>query len=201
METIIETNLSLHPYNYSKYDFITENSIDITEYWIQYAEKNINRALFQIELSNILLNIDLALQIELSILEYSLIYCQNNKFDINFIKPIYEDKYYSIINNIKIIKGIDNYTFKEDLINGRINAKYTAFMSPSQMHPEKYAHILKKIKYIEHKENNINYSDAYKCFKCGESKCKITQAQTRSADEPMTTFVVCIVCNNTFKFC
>ena len=53
---------------------------------------------------------------------------------------------------------------------------------------------------MEQREKNIVYSDAYKCFKCGESKCKITQAQTRSADEPMTTFVVCVVCHNTFKF-
>ena len=58
----------------------------------------------------------------------------------------------------------------------------------------------KEKEYIEQREKNIVYSDAYKCFKCGESKCKITQAQTRSADEPMTTFVVCVVCHNTFKF-
>lgn len=191
----------LNPFNHVNYNFITENSIDIKDNWIEYAEKNLDRPTNQIELSNLLLNIDLALQIELSILEYTLIYCQNNKFDINFIKPVYEDKFNSIILNIKLVKGIENHTFKDNLLKGKINPKYTAFMSPSQIHPEKWEYILKKKQYIEHRENNISYSDAYKCFKCGESKCKITQAQTRSADEPMTTFVVCLVCKNTFKFC
>ena len=95
---------------------------------------------------------------------------------------------------------IKNKTFKKNILNGTINPSYVAFLSPSQIHPQNWDKILKKKEYIEQRENNIIYSDAYKCYKCGESKCKITQIQTRSADEPMTTFVVCIVCHNTFKF-
>ena len=57
----------------------------------------------------------------------------------------------------------------------------------------------KRIKVKQQHENNIVYSDAYKCFKCGESKCKIAMKQMRSADEPMTTFVKCLVCGNAFK--
>lgn len=44
-------------------------------------------------------------------------------------------------------------------------------------------------------------SSQLKCFKCGERKVSYTQAQTRSADEPMTTFCVCTVCGNRWKFC
>lgn len=43
-------------------------------------------------------------------------------------------------------------------------------------------------------------TDAFKCGKCGKRKCAYTQAQTRSADEPMTTFVTCMNCNNRWKF-
>eukprot|EP01084_Bolivina_argentea_P100641 180634_1 len=42
-------------------------------------------------------------------------------------------------------------------------------------------------------------TDEYKCYKCGQRKCKYSQAQTRSADEPMTTFVTCLVCGNRWK--
>ncbi|KAI9668860.1 MAG: RNA polymerase II elongation factor [Alyxoria varia] len=38
------------------------------------------------------------------------------------------------------------------------------------------------------------------CGKCKERKVSYSQAQTRSADEPMTTFCECIVCGNRWKF-
>ena len=47
---------------------------------------------------------------------------------------------------------------------------------------------------------NVATTDAFKCGKCGKRKCAYTQAQTRSADEPMTTFVTCMNCNNRWKF-
>lgn len=42
-------------------------------------------------------------------------------------------------------------------------------------------------------------SDLFFCFKCKQRKCRYEQLQTRSADEPMTTFVFC-QCGNTWKF-
>jgi DNA-directed RNA polymerase subunit M/transcription elongation factor TFIIS len=189
------------PYSYTNYEFVTENSVDIRENWIQYAENVINRAEYQMKLSNILLDVDIALKIELSIFEYSLIYCQNHKFNMEFVKSVYEDKFHNIVSNIVLTPGIDNKTFKNLLLEKKINPSYVAFLSPSQIHPDKWQYFIKKKEYIEQKENNISYSNAYKCYKCGESKAKVTQAQTRSADEPMTTFVTCMVCQNTFKFC
>ena len=44
-------------------------------------------------------------------------------------------------------------------------------------------------------------SDALKCGRCGQKKVSYTQAQTRSADEPMTTFCECTVCGNRWKVC
>ncbi|KAK1837167.1 putative DST1 protein [Podospora conica] len=43
-------------------------------------------------------------------------------------------------------------------------------------------------------------SDQLKCGKCGQKKVSYTQAQTRSADEPMTTFCECTACGNRWKF-
>lgn len=39
------------------------------------------------------------------------------------------------------------------------------------------------------------------CFKCKSDKLDYRQYQTRSADEPLTTFVTCTKCNNRWKFC
>ena len=198
MDEIKYTN----PYNQSNYNFVIENSIDLKDSWIQYAEHCINRSEHQIILSIILNDIDIAIKIELSIFEYALIYCLNNKYDKHFIKPTYDDKFNFIISNLdENNPNINNKTFKSNLLSNKINPCYVGFLSPAQIHPEKWSNLIKKKEYIEHRENNIAYSDAYKCYKCGESKSKITQAQTRSADEAMTTFVVCLVCHNTFKFC
>jgi len=43
-------------------------------------------------------------------------------------------------------------------------------------------------------------TDAFQCGKCKQHKTKYWQAQTRSVDEPMTTFVHCLVCDNHWKF-
>lgn len=191
----------INPFSHTNYDFIIPNSIDIKDKFIQYAELCLDRSKSQIILSDILLNIDIAIKIETSIFEYALNYCTNNKYDYTYIKPIYNDKLNEILANLDTNKkGIMNKTFKNNILMGKIKPSNVAFLSPSQIHPEKWSHIIKKKEYVEQRENNIVYSDAYKCFKCGESKCKITQVQTRSADEAMTTFVVCVVCHNTFKF-
>ncbi|OBZ73319.1 hypothetical protein A0H81_06832 [Grifola frondosa] len=39
-------------------------------------------------------------------------------------------------------------------------------------------------------------TDAFQCGRCKQRKCRYRHAQTRSADEPMTAFVTCTVCNN-----
>lgn len=44
-------------------------------------------------------------------------------------------------------------------------------------------------------------TDQFKCGRCGQRKCTYYQMQTRSADEPMTTYVTCVNCDNHWKFC
>ncbi|KAF9974068.1 RNA polymerase II elongation factor [Actinomortierella ambigua] len=44
-------------------------------------------------------------------------------------------------------------------------------------------------------------TDMFRCGKCKSRKCTYFQMQTRSADEPMTTFVTCRNCGNRWKFC
>ena len=107
----------------------------------------------------------------------------------------------SLISGIKDKCPLSVKTFKKDLLNGKINPSEVAFMSPSQMHPQKWQYWIKKKEYMEWRENNIAYSDAYQCGKCKERKCKVTQLQTRSADEGATIYVSCMVCHHTFKIC
>ncbi|RAL54945.1 hypothetical protein DM860_013641 [Cuscuta australis] len=47
---------------------------------------------------------------------------------------------------------------------------------------------------------SVASTNAFKCGKCGKRECTYFQLQTRSADEPMTTFVTCANCDNRWKF-
>ena len=190
----------ISPFNHSNYNFITSNANDINDNIIQYAENNIKRSKFQMELNDILNNIDLALNIEFSIFEFSLIYIINKNLPYEYIFAVYQDKFNDIVLNLNPNNKINNKSLLSSLLNNIIDPLTIAFLSPHQLHPDKWKYQINKINYLELKEKNIKYSNAYKCSRCGESKCKISQSQTRCADEPATTFVYCLVCYKTFKF-
>ena len=48
--------------------------------------------------------------------------------------------------------------------------------------------------------NEDNVKDGiFQCRKCGSKKTTYYSLQTRSADEPMTNFITCVVCKNRWK--
>jgi DNA-directed RNA polymerase subunit M/transcription elongation factor TFIIS len=51
----------------------------------------------------------------------------------------------------------------------------------------------------KNKTDNDDYEGQFKCRKCGSKKTDYYQLQTRSADEPMTTYVTCKACGNRWK--
>ncbi|NBS69556.1 hypothetical protein EBT31_11690 [bacterium] len=50
------------------------------------------------------------------------------------------------------------------------------------------------------KAQEQDYEGAFKCGKCKSKKTDYYQMQTRSADEPMTTYVTCKNCGHRWKF-
>ena len=76
------------------------------------------------------------------------------------------------------------------------NIKSYLYQTPQERCPEVWDEIMKKNEFIEDKKNNIYTTDIYECYKCHKRRCTIEIIQTRSADEPATTFVNCVVCGN-----
>lgn len=185
-------------YTYKSYNFVTSCCKDIEKSWFKYAENNIPRCDNIIEISNKLLSIKHAEIIEKSIFEYSLQYCFYKNYPLEYIPTIYNDKYTSIL------QLIDSKDIKINIVNKIFNDEFfcllIAFLPPHELCPENWAKIIEKKNNLEKQENKVEYSSVYKCMKCGNNKCIVRQVQLRSADEPMTTFVKCSVCNKTYKF-
>lgn len=181
--------INIHDY----YNFTTAQSKTIQTKLIFYAEKQISRVYSIFKLSSIMCDIELAIIIETSIFEYSLIYIINNNIIESLFQNIYKDKLNSVVYDI---------TNGDDIVNklktGIIKPQVIAFMTPSQLCPEKWKAILDKKRICEEKSNNIPTTDAYKCYKCGMKKCTVSMMQTRSSDEPMTIFIRCCNCYNTW---
>jgi DNA-directed RNA polymerase subunit M/transcription elongation factor TFIIS len=81
--------------------------------------------------------------------------------------------------------------------NREIQAHKLAFMTHQEMSPEKWDKLIedKKIRDENKYEPKLEAStDKFTCRKCYSKKCTYYQLQTRSADEPMTTFVTCLDC-------
>jgi transcription elongation factor S-II len=114
----------------------------------------------------------------------------------------YKAKLRSLYQNLK---AISNRELGPRVMSGEITAAQFVVMSHEELKSaerkrmdEKLAHENMKKAQVPMAEKSI--SDALRCGKCGQKKVSYTQAQTRSADEPMTTFCECTVCGNRWKF-
>lgn len=113
----------------------------------------------------------------------------------------YRNKIRSLFQNLKVKS---NNELRRRVLSGEITAMEFIKMSQDELKSQEH---IQRDRALE-KENLNNaqvaqpeksISDALTCGKCGQKKVSYTQAQTRSADEPMTTFCECLVCGNRWK--
>lgn len=115
----------------------------------------------------------------------------------------YKNRIRSRVANLKDPK---NPTLRGNYMCGAITAQRLAKMTPEEMASDE----MKKIreKFVKEAINDAQLAtvqgtktDLLKCGKCKKRNCTYNQLQTRSSDEPMTTFVMCNECGNRWKFC
>jgi transcription elongation factor S-II len=117
-------------------------------------------------------------------------------------KEIYKKNYLKVYSNIKINKNADFVLGK--IKYGLWEPDQIVTMTPQVLYPDIWEElIIKNTRKMEllSKANHSEGTDIFKCGKCHKRNCTYFQMQTRSADEPMTTFVTCLECGNRWKFC
>lgn len=113
----------------------------------------------------------------------------------------YKTKLRSLFQNLK---NKQNRELGPKVLSGDIPAAKFITLSHDELKSEMQKKIDEKLEYENMKMAQVpmaekSISDALKCGKCGQKKVSYSQAQTRSADEPMTTFCECTVCGNRWK--
>ncbi|PHH55301.1 Transcription elongation factor S-II [Ceratocystis fimbriata CBS 114723] len=114
----------------------------------------------------------------------------------------YKNRVRSLFQNLK---NKSNIELGRNVMSGVISTKDFATMSHEDMKSASQREIERKLEEENMKRAQApmaekSVSDAWKCSKCGERKTSYSQAQTRAADEPMTTFCECMACGHRWKF-
>lgn len=114
----------------------------------------------------------------------------------------YRNKLRTFTMNLRNKKNPD---LRGQLLEGTITPAAFIKMSPNDMAPEALKKEIEKLQ----KQNLFDaqgatekraVTDRFTCGKCKHKKVSYYQMQTRSADEPLTTFCTCENCGNRWKF-
>jgi transcription elongation factor S-II len=118
------------------------------------------------------------------------------RWDNKYFVQIYLDKFKTIYFTLK------NDVIRNKILNEQFLAKDIAYKTHQDFNPEQWEKMMEdrktrlENKYFPKVEAS---TDNFQCRKCKKNKCTYYQAQTRSADEPMTTFVTCLECGNQWR--
>ncbi|XP_056458631.1 serine/arginine repetitive matrix protein 1-like isoform X4 [Gadus chalcogrammus] len=115
----------------------------------------------------------------------------------------YKNRVRSRISNLKDPK---NPGLRRNVLAGYIEMTRIASMSAEEMASDELKQLRNVLTQEAIREHQMaktggTTTDLLQCSKCRKKNCSYNQVQTRSADEPMTTFVLCNECGNRWKFC
>lgn len=95
---------------------------------------------------------------------------------------------------------IANGRLLERLKDGEFKPHKVAFMTAREMYPENWQELddalMKRENAMDIQEEG---TDLFTCGRCGKSKTRHYEMQTRSADEPMTIFIRCLNCGKQWR--
>ncbi|OAL55820.1 transcription elongation factor [Pyrenochaeta sp. DS3sAY3a] len=118
------------------------------------------------------------------------------------VNEAYKTKMRALFQNLK---SKSNPQLRKDVMSGEIPPKKFVVLTHDEMKSDERRAEIQKLEDANMKEAMVAQvekaiSKEFQCGKCKKKMVSYSQAQTRSADEPMTTFCECMNCGNRWKF-
>lgn len=137
---------------------------------------------------------DQKIELEIAINEFKDNYISNNRLSSNLQNTIALEKFLNIKYNL-----ITSSTLLDKIKSNEIKIKSLPWMDPYELDSTLWQSYIDKRDKNRQTIENMATTNLFKCRKCKEMKCTTYQLQTASIDEPMTTFIHCKVCGNSWK--
>ena len=140
--------------------------------------------------------------LETSIYNHTIRTCRTKRVTLNWENPAFKKEYMTKARSIGFnLKNPMNPALLAGLMAGEYTTKELVEMSHMQMFPALWEEALAKSQKRRVIDPDVPREDGmFMCGKCKGYHTTYHQLQTRSADEPMTTFVTCLKCNKRWKF-
>ena len=143
----------------------------------------------------------IVLNAEKGIFNHVIKLCKENDQELKWSNKYFIENYAK--NARKILANVSYTTNSKDLINKILTGEIESYVLVKLSHYEMYPDMWNKFYEINMDKATIKQEEIsdgmFRCNKCKSMKTTYYQMQTRSADEPMTTFVTCMNCNTKWK--
>ena len=106
-----------------------------------------------------------------------------------------------ICEDISVSVSVSSVSVTQRVTDSEAGSSLSQEMASDEMKQLRQEIAKEGIREAQVAKNQGTETNLFKCGKCGKRKTTYTQLQTRSADEPMTTFVLCLDCGNRWKVC
>lgn len=147
------------------------------------------------KLNEIIHEVKISENVEIGVYNYTVKQSIEKKVSRKWTNPMFVEIY---LNKMRTIL----YNITHEMIHSMKEPHKCAFMTHQELNPEKWREMIqKKEKRDDHLFNHklAATTTDFTCFKCKKNNCTYYQLQTRSADEPMTTFVTCVNCESHWR--
>lgn len=149
---------------------------------------------------------DRARRLERAIYNHVISTSRQDKTPQTWKHPIFKSRYLQ-----KVLSTIFNATNKKNpalcdrIQDGSVSFEWLVSARPTALFPELWEPIYHQVAMKQLKkqltENPEDVPDGIEqCRKCKSKKVVYTQLQTRSADEPMTSYFRCVSCQHSWKY-
>jgi transcription elongation factor S-II len=144
--------------------------------------------------------------LEIGIYNSTIEYCGSNGIPLTWSSQMFCDAYLakarSMYCNLKTDTYVKNTTLIERMKEKEFLPHELPFKTRDTVHPEAWRYIIDREMMINkgaYETSAVAMSDQITCGKCKKKKVSYYETQSRSADEPMTIHMSCLICGHRWK--